>query len=133
METCHTAGYYKFTFQPEVKTKILQPLISTLSHKWVVNTRTQSQWSLTYTRWTQSTFSTLLSNLRSPLILCSHLCLDLTSNLFPSVFFTRTLYALLFFPIYAKCPAHSTFLKLILITPIWWDAQIMKLLNMHFL
>ena len=39
-------------------------------------------------------------------MLSSHLHLDLTSSLFPSVFSTKTLYAPLLFPIHATCPPH---------------------------
>ena len=51
--------------------------------------------------------------LKSVLILSFRLRLVLPSSLFPSCFFTRIIYAFLFTPVYATCPAHSTFLDFI--------------------
>ena len=51
---------------------------------------------------------------RSILILSSHLRLGVPSDLIPSAFPTNALYALLLSPIRARCPAHLSFLDLII-------------------
>jgi len=56
---------------------------------------------------------TLPSHLRNMLILPSHLCIVLPSGLFPSAFPIKPLFALLFTPIHATCPAHQIFINLI--------------------
>jgi hypothetical protein len=71
-------------------------------------------WSLSWTRSIQSTLSNHIY-LRTILILCTHLRRGLPSVLFPSVFPTNILYAILFFRIRATCPAHLIFLDLIIL------------------
>ena len=56
---------------------------------------------------------------RSFIILSTHLCLGLSSGLFPSGFPTNTLYASLSSPIRATCPAHLTAQPQITIYDLW--------------
>jgi hypothetical protein len=58
---------------------------------------------------------TILSCLRSILILPTHLRLGLPSVLFPSCFPTNILYTFLFYPIRATCPVHLILLDLIIL------------------
>jgi hypothetical protein len=60
----------------------------------------------------QSTHSHTISQ-RSILILSSHLRLDLPRGIFPSIFRTKILYALLIFPMRATCLAHLILIDLI--------------------
>jgi hypothetical protein len=58
---------------------------------------------------------TILSYLRSTLILSSHLRLGLPSGLFPSGFPINILYAFLFTPIHATYPAHVILLDFVIL------------------
>ena len=58
---------------------------------------------------------------RSILILSSHLCLGLPSDLFPTGFLNKTLYKPLLSPVCATCPAHLILLDLI--TQIIFDEE----------
>jgi hypothetical protein len=77
--------------------------------------------SLSWARSIQSIPSHPIS-LRSSLILSTHLCLYLPSGLFPSGFPTYILYAFLFSPFRATCPAHLTLLNLIILIILGADS-----------
>jgi hypothetical protein len=72
------------------------------------------------------------SHLSQILILSTHLRLGLPSGLFLSGFPTNILYAFIFSPIRATCPAHLIFLDLVILDYIWWKVQVMKLPIMQF-
>ena len=56
--------------------------------------------------WMNSVHTFHLIYLQSIVTVYSHLLLGLTSDLFPSVFPTTTLYAIVFFPLQATFPSH---------------------------
>jgi hypothetical protein len=81
-------------------------------------------WSLSWAISIQPTPSHPIS-LRSILILSTHLRLGLRSGLFPSGFPTNILYAFLFSPIRATCPAHKSKVNnlitlFLLFVGSWW-------------
>jgi hypothetical protein len=75
--------------------------------------------------WNRNTFHTTRPiSLRSILILYSHLRLGLPSGLFPFGFPTKILYQFIFLPMRATCPAHLTFLVLIILIHIIWTPSL---------
>jgi hypothetical protein len=70
-------------------------------------------WSLSWARSIQSIPPS--SYLWSILLLSSHVRLRLPSGLFPSGYPTKILYALLYSPLHAICPAHVILLDLIIL------------------
>jgi hypothetical protein len=85
-------------------------------------------WSLFWASSIQSIPSHPIS-LRSISILTPHLCLRLTSSIFPSGFHAKILYAFLISPMYA-CPFHPP--RLDHSSYIWLRVQVMKFLIMRF-
>jgi len=90
---------------------------------------TARQWSLSWARSIQSTFSQPFS-LRSILILSSHLRMSLSSGFFPSGFQIKILYSFLI--------SHACYIPLPSRPPsldhpnnIWWSVQVVKLLIMQ--
>jgi hypothetical protein len=74
---------------------------------------TARHWSLSWTRWIQSTTSYRIS---IRIILSSHLCLGLPSGLFSSGRPTEVVYELLISLMYATCPSHLILLDFINLT-----------------
>jgi hypothetical protein len=78
--------------------------------RWFITVFTRAlHWSLSWARSIQSIPSHPFS-LRSILILCTHLRLNLPSGLFPSGFLTKILYSFLFSTIRVTCPSHPPWL-----------------------